>query len=92
MADYKTWLVEQIEAHAPEATDAPEAAFRLVEACAAFSGATAQAFGMALPADLEGRDEVKAKAIETLKRWLPKLDGEARERLKKLVIEYRLGH
>jgi hypothetical protein len=91
MTDYKVWLGEQIEAHAPENTEDPQAAFRLVEACAAFGAAAAQAFGMTIPDEFEGREEVKTLAIETLKRWLPKLDGEARERLKKLVTEYRLA-
>lgn len=91
MTDYKAWLTEQIDAHSPEATEDQAAAFRLVEALAAFTNAAASAFGLALPAEFEGRDEIKAKAIETLKRWLPKLDAEARERLKKAIVEHRLS-
>ena len=88
---YARWLGEQIDAHAPEATEDREAAFRLVEACAAFGGATAQAFGLALPDAFAGRAELKQRAIDALKRWLPRLDSESRERLKKLVTEYRLA-
>jgi hypothetical protein len=88
--DYATWLGAQIDASDPDKTDDQDAAFRLVEACAAFGGATAQAFGMALPEAFEGREELKQRAVATLKRWLPKLDPDGRERMKKLVGEYRL--
>ena len=90
MADLATWLGEQIDAHTPEATEDPEAAVRLAQACAALGGAVAPAFGMTLPDALDGRDELKARAVEALKRWLPKLDAEGKERLKKLIGEYQL--
>ncbi|MBX3156233.1 MAG: hypothetical protein KF773_09565 [Deltaproteobacteria bacterium] len=88
--DTAAWLGEQIDAHDPDMTDDPEAAFRLAEACAAFGGATAQAFGMTLPEAFDGRDELKQRAVAALKRWLPRLDPEGRERMKKLIGEYRL--
>lgn len=87
---YASWLRAQIEAHAPEASQDPEDALALAKACAAFGGASAPAFGMDVPAEFAGRAELKQLAADALKRWLPKLDGEARERLKKLIIEYRL--
>ena len=87
---YATWLRGQIEAHAPEASTDPKDAVELAKACAAFGGASAQAFGMDVPAQFPGRDELKQLAIDALKRWLPKLDGDAKEKLKKLIGEYRL--
>jgi len=85
------WLAEQIEAHAPERTEDADAALRLAEACAALDGAAAQAFGLALPEDLPGRDELAQRALEMLKRWIPRLDPERLARLKKMIGEYRLG-
>jgi hypothetical protein len=85
------WLVEQIEAHAPEQAEDADAALRLAEACAALGGASAQAFGLALPEELPGRDEIRHRALETLKRWIPRLDPEHVARLKKMIGEYRLG-
>lgn len=89
MADLGAWLGEQIEANSPEATDDPDAAVRLAQAAAALGGAVAPAFGMTLPDTIDNRDELKAKAVDALKRWLPKLDGDAKERLKKLIGEYQ---
>jgi len=86
-----TWLVEQIEAHAPERAEDPEAALRLAEASAALGGADATAFGLALPADLPGREELRQQAIATLKRWIPRLDPDRVARLKKMISEFRLG-
>ena len=88
-----TWLREQIEAHAPENTQDPDAALRIAEACAALAGNTvAPAFGLqALPAKLEGRDEIRQLGIDTLKRWIKKLDGEHVAKLKKMIAEYRLS-
>jgi len=85
------WLVEQIEAHAPETAIDPEAVMRLVQACAALAGADAQAFGLTIPAEMPERDELKQRAIATLKRWLPRLDPDRMARLKKVIAEYRLG-
>ena len=69
------WLREQIEAHAPENTEDPDAALRIAEACAALGGAVAPAFGLqALPATLEGRE-----------------DGDHVAKLKKMIAEYRLS-
>jgi len=87
---YATWLRSEIAEHSPEGTSGPEGAVELAKACAAFGGAAAQAFGMDVPADFPGRDEIKQLAVDALKRWLPTLDGEAKERLKKLIAEYRL--
>lgn len=91
MSDERTaeWLVEQIEAHAPERTEDAGAALRLAEAAAALGGASTQAFGLALPEELEGREELKQRALETLKQWIPRLDAEHVERLKKMIGEYR---
>ena len=86
-----TWLAEQIEAHAPEQTEDADAALRLAEACAALGGASATAFGLALPAEVAGRDELRQQAIATLKRWIPRLDPERVARLKKMIGEFRLG-
>jgi hypothetical protein len=94
MSDDRTaeWLVEQIEAHAPERTEDADAALRLAEACAALGGASsAPAFGLVLPEGMEGREELKQRALETLKRWIPRLDPEHVERLKKMIGEYRSG-
>lgn len=87
-----TWLREQIDAHAPENTEDPDAALRIAEACAALGGAVAPAFGLqALPATLEGREEIRQRGIETLKRWIKKLDGDHVAKLKKMIAEYRLS-
>lgn len=85
-----TWLGEQIDDHAPEKTEDPTAAFKVAEAVAALGGATATAFGLTVPAELEGRQELRAKGIAILKRWIPKLDGEAVDRLKKMIQDFRL--
>ena len=58
------WLEQQIAAHAPEGTDDAEAVFQLVVACAALAGIEAQAFGLALPAELPGKEALR-------QRWLP---------------------
>jgi len=89
MADMATWLGEQIDANSPEATEDPEAAVRLAQAAAALGGAVAPAFGMTLPETIEGRDALKARAVDALKRWLPKLDADGKDRLKKLIAEYQ---
>jgi hypothetical protein len=87
-----TWLREQIEAHAPENTEDPDAALRIAEACAALGGAVAPAFGLqALPPTLEGRDEIRQRGIEVLKRWIKRLDGDHMAKLKKMIAEYRLS-
>jgi hypothetical protein len=87
-----TWLREQIEAHAPEHTEDPDAALRIAEACAALGGAAAPAFGLqSLPVALDGREEIRQLGIETLKRWIKRLDGEQVARLKKMIAEYRLS-
>lgn len=87
-----TWLLDQIEAHAPEATPDPDAALRLAEAAAALGGApVAQAFGLALPADLPDREAIRQRAIDTLKRWIPRLDPDHVARLKKMISEFRLN-
>jgi hypothetical protein len=85
-----TWLGQQIDDHAPEATEDPTAAFKVAEACAALGGGVATAFGLTVPPDLPGRDELKAKGIAILKRWIPKLDPESVDKLKKMIQDFRL--
>lgn len=87
---YATWIAEQIASHAPDKTDDHEAAFVLAKACAAFGGAGSTAFGLELPPTFKASDELKHGAAEMLKRWLPQLSPEDRERLKKMIGEYRL--
>jgi hypothetical protein len=87
---YSTWIADQIAAHSPDKTDDHEAAFILAKACAAFGGGGSTAFGLELPATYQASDELKQRAVETLKRWLPQLSDEERERLKKMIAEYRL--
>ena len=88
MGDIGPWLAEQIEAHTPERETDPAAATRLAEAYAALAGATAQAFGLALPADVPDRDALRARALELLKQWLAKLDPEQREKIKAQLAGY----
>jgi hypothetical protein len=85
------WLVEQIDAHAPETAADPDAALRLAQACAALAGADAQAFGLTLPAELPGRHDLRQRAVDALKRWIPRLDADHVARLKKMLGEYRFG-
>lgn len=87
---YSAWIAEQIEAHAPDKTEDHEAAFVLAKACGAFGGASTAAFGLELPPTFQVSDQLKHAAVEMLKRWLPQLSPEDRERLKKMIAEYRL--
>ncbi len=84
------WLAEQIEAHAPERESDPAAAARLAEAYAALANATAQAFGLAIPADVPDRDKLRTRALELLKEWLAKLDGEQKDKIRAQMAGYGL--
>ncbi|HEU0033179.1 MAG TPA: hypothetical protein VFQ53_21250 [Kofleriaceae bacterium] len=88
--DIANWLTEQIEAHTPERESDPAAAARLAEAYAALAGSTSstQAFGLALPADIDGRDALRTRALEVLKQWLGKLDGDAKEKIRAQLAGY----
>jgi hypothetical protein len=84
------WLTEQIEAHAPDRETDPSAAARLAEAYAALAGSptATQAFGLAMPPQIEGRDGLRARALELLKQWLAKLDGEHKEKIRAQLAGY----
>ena len=84
------WLSEQIEAHAPERESDPAAAARLAEAYAALAGSAnaSQAFGLALPTDIPDRDTLRTRALELLKAWLGKVDGETKEKLRAQMAGY----
>ena len=84
------WLAEQIEAHAPERETDPAAAARLAEAYAALAGAATatQAFGLALPAEIDGRDALRTRALELLKQWLGKLESEHKEKIRAQLAGY----
>src|SRR5690606_39124166 len=82
---------EQLEAHAPDHETDPQAAHRLAEAYAALAGAQAQAFGLALPPDLAGRDALRARALELLKAWLGQLAPDAKERVRAQLSGYGIG-
>jgi hypothetical protein len=88
MDDIGPWLAEQIEANTPERESDPAAATRLAEAYAALAGATAQGFGLAVPPDVPDRDALRARALEVLKQWLPKLDPEQRAKIKAQLAAY----
>lgn len=90
--DIAPWLAEQIEAHAPERETDPTAAARLAEAYAALAGAATatQAFGLAVPADVSGRDALRTRALELLKQWLGKVDGETKEKIRAQLAGYGL--
>jgi hypothetical protein len=86
------WLAEQIEAHAVGKEDDPMAAHRLAEAYAALAGAKAPAFGMQeLPADVPDRDTLRARALELLKGWLAKLDGDEKDKIRAQLAAYGIG-
>jgi len=89
--DTTAWLSEQIEAHAPDHETDPQAAHRLAEAYAALAGAQAQAFGLAVPPDLDGRDALRGRALELLKAWLGKLAPEAKEKVRAQLAGYGIG-
>ena len=83
------WLAEQIEAHAPDREEDPQAAARLAEAYAALAGVSpAQAFGLAVPPDVDNRDALRQRALEVLKLWLGKLDGEAKDKIRAQLAGY----
>ncbi|MDQ3370901.1 MAG: hypothetical protein M3680_36240 [Myxococcota bacterium] len=86
-----TWLSEQIEAHAPDRESDPAGAARLAEAYAALAGANAQAFGLALPEQLDGRDTLRQRALELLKQWLANVDGETKDKIRAQLAGYGIG-
>lgn len=88
--DIAPWLADQIESHAPEREDDPSAAARLAEAYAALAGAAnaTQAFGLAVPPDIANREALRTRALEVLKAWLAKLDGEAKEKIRAQMAGY----
>ncbi len=86
-----TWLAEQIEAHAPDKEPDSAGAARLAEAYAALAGAQAPAFGMTLPAEVEGRDVLRQRALELLKQWLAKLDADAKDKIRAQLAGYGIG-
>lgn len=90
MSDTATWLSEQLEAHAPERESDPQAAARLAEAYAALAGAATQAFGLALPADIDGKDKLRTRALELLKQWLARLDAEQKDKIRAQMAGYGL--
>lgn len=90
--DTTAWLTEQIEAHTPERESDPQAAHRIAEAYAALAGAQAPAFGMqTLPADLENRDALRARALEVMKQWLAKIEPEEKEKIRLQLAGYGIG-
>ena len=91
MSDINTWLGEQIEAHGPEQETDPSAAARLAEAYAALAGAKAPAFGMNLPEQVDNRDVLRQRALELLKQWLGKVDGETKEKIRAQLAGYGIG-
>lgn len=89
--DTAAWLAAQIEGHHPDQETDPQAAHRLAEAYAALAGAQAQAFGLALPPDVANRDALRARALELLKGWLQKLDGEEKDKIRAQLAGYGIG-
>jgi hypothetical protein len=87
-----SWLAEQIEAHAPDRESDPAAAGKLAEAYAALVRASTatQAFGLAVPDELDNRDALRSRALEVLKQWLGKLDGEAKDKIRAQLAGYGL--
>jgi hypothetical protein len=88
--DIAPWLAEQIEAHSPEREEDASAATRLAEAYAALAGSAnaTQAFGVVIPADIADRDALRTRALELLKAWLAKVDGETKEKLRAQMSGY----
>lgn len=91
MSDTASWLADQIEAHAPDKESDPSAAARLAEAYAALAGAKAPAFGMDLPAQVDNRDALRQRALELLKQWLAKVDGETKDKIRAQLAGYGIG-
>ena len=89
--DTAAWLSEQIEASTPDREADPAAATRVAEAYAALAGANAQAFGLAVPADVENRDALRQRALEVLKLWLATFDAEHKEKIKLQLAGYGIG-
>jgi hypothetical protein len=88
--DIAPWLSEQIESHGPDHEEDAAAATRLAEAYAALAGSAAatQAFGVVIPADIPNRDVLRTRALELLKQWLAKVDGETKEKLRAQMAGY----
>jgi hypothetical protein len=91
MSDTSSWLSDQIEAHGPDKESDPSAAARLAEAYAALAGAKAPAFGMDLPDQVDNRDTLRQRALELLKQWLGKVDGETKEKIRAQLAGYGIG-
>ncbi len=92
MSDIATWLADQIEAHGPDTESDPAAASRLAEAYAALAGAKAPAFGLQeLPTEVANRDALRQRALELLKQWLGKVDGEIKDKIRAQLAGYGIG-
>lgn len=91
MSDTASWLAGQIEEHGPDKTEDPSAAARLAEAYAALAGAKAPAFGMDLPEQIDNRDALRQRALELLKQWLGKVDGETKDKIRAQLAGYGIG-
>ncbi len=65
----------QIEALAPERTQDPASVIALSDACFALEAKFSQALGLEVPKDLPERDQLRARCLELIHAWIPRLDA-----------------
>ena len=85
---YAAWVRDKLAEHSPEATTDPAAAHQLAHAWAALSGQGKEIFGMEMPADLADRQALRDECLAMLKRWIPLLDKDNKEHLRRLLTGY----
>ena len=85
---YAAWIRDKLAEHVPEATSDPAAALQLAHAWAALSGQGREIFGMEMPAELDGREALRDECLAVLKKWIPLLDKDNKEHLRRLLTGY----
>jgi hypothetical protein len=87
---YAAWIRDKLSEHGPEATTDPTAALQLAHAWAALAGKGNQIFGMQMPADLAERDALRDECLAALRKWIPRLDKDAKDQLRHVLKAYAL--
>jgi hypothetical protein len=85
---YAAWIRDKLAEHSPEATTDQSAALQLAHAWAALSGQGKEIFGMETPAELADRQALREECLAALRKWIPLLDKETKEHLRRLITGY----
>ena len=85
---YAAWIRDKLAEHDPGATTDQTSAYELAHAWAALSGQGKEIFGMEMPAELADRQALRDECLGVLRKWIPLLDKEAKEHLRRLLTGY----